>query len=77
MTLDEYTDKMHDASKERTRSRSEIQARYQKALDQYRQLLKSNENVKEQKLMIFNEIKLLGWVLGKRDKDVAKELNQP
>ena len=77
MTLEEYTDKMHDASKERTRSRSEIQARYQKALDQYRQLLKSNENVKEQKLMIFNEIKLLGWVLGKRDKDVAKELNQP
>ncbi len=76
MTLDEYTDKMHDASKERTRSRSEIQARYQKALDQYRQLLKSNENVKEQKLLVFNEIKLLGWVLGKRDKDVAKELNQ-
>ena len=77
MTLDEYTDKMHDASKERTRSRSEIHARYQKALDQYRQLLKSNENVKEQKLLVFNEIKLLGWVLGKRDKDVAKELNQP
>ena len=76
MTLDEYTDKMHDASKERTRSRSEIQARYQKALDQYRQLLKSNENVKEQKLLVFNAIKLLGWVLGKRDKDVAKELNQ-
>ena len=76
MTLDEYTDKMHDASKERTRSRSEIHARYSKALDQYRQLLKSNENVKEQKLLVFNEIKLLGWVLGKRDKDVAKELNQ-
>lgn len=76
MTLEEYTDKMHDASKERTRSRSEIQARYKKALDQYRQLLKSNENVKEQKLLVFNEIKLLGWVLGKRDKDVAKELNQ-
>ena len=77
MTLEELTDKMHDASKERTRSRSEIHARYLKALDQYRQLLKSNENVKEQKLMVFNEVKLLGWVLGKRDKDVAKELNQP
>ena len=76
MTLEEYTDKMHDASKERTRSRSEIQARYQKALDQYRQLLKSNENVKEQKLLVFNEIKLLGWVLGKRDKDVSNELNR-
>ena len=77
MTLEEYTDRIHDASKERTRSRSEIHARYLKALDQYRQLLKSNENVKEQKLLVFNEIKLLGWVLGKRDKDVAKELNQP
>ena len=77
MTLEEYTDKMHDASKERTRSRSEIHARYLKAMDQYHQLLKSNENVQEQKLLVFNEIKLLGWVLGKRDKDVAKELNQP
>ena len=76
MTLDEYTDKMHDASKERTRSRAEIQARYQKALDLYRQLQKSNDNVREQKLMVFNEIKLLGWVLGKRDKDVSNELNR-
>ena len=76
MTLEEYTDKMHDASKERTRSRAEIQARYQKVLDQYRQLLKSNENMKEQKLMLFNEIKVLGWVLGKRDKDIASELNK-
>ena len=76
MTLEELTDRMHDASKERTRSRSEIHARYLKALDQDRQLLKSTENVKEQKLLVFNEIKLLGWVLGKRDKDVAKELNQ-
>ena len=76
MTLEEYTEKAYDASKERTRSRAEIHARYLKALDQYRQLLKSNENVKEQKLMVFNEIKVLGWVLGKRDKDVANELNK-
>ncbi len=76
MTLEEYTDKMHDAGKERTRSRAEIQARYQKALDLYRQLQKSNDNVREQKLMVFNEIKLLGWVLGKRDKDVSNELNR-
>ena len=77
MTLDEFVEKAYDTSKERTRSRSEIHARYQKALELYRQLLKSNENVKEQKLLAFNEVKVLGWVLGKRDKDVANELNKP
>ncbi len=76
MTLDEFTDRMHDASKERTRSRAEIHARYVKDLEQYRQLSKSENPPREQRMMLFYEIKVLGWVLGKRDKDVANELNQ-
>ena len=76
MTLDEYTDRMHDASREKMRSQAEIHARYVKSLDQYRQLTKSQDNVREQRMMLFAEVKLLGWVLGKRDKDVANELNQ-
>lgn len=76
MTLDEYTDRMHDATKEKMRSQAEVHARYAKALGQYIQLGKSQDNVREQRMMLFAEVKLLGWVLGKRDKDVANELNQ-
>ena len=57
-------------------SQAEVHARYAKALGQYIQLGKSQDNVREQRMMLFAEVKLLGWVLGKRDKDVANELNQ-
>ena len=77
MTQAELMERMHDASKEKMRSRSEVHARYVKTLEQYRELLKSQDNVREQKLMLFHEIKVLGWILGKRDKDVANELNRP
>lgn len=76
MTLEELADKMHDASKERMRSQAEVRARYTKALEQYRALLRQESPSREQKMMLFAEVKLLGWVLGKRDKDVANELNQ-
>ncbi len=76
MTLEELTDKMYDASKERMRSQSEVHARYVKSLEQYRQLSKQENPPREQRMMLFAEVKLLGWVLGKKDKDVANELNQ-
>ena len=74
MTLEELTDRMHDASKERMKSRSEIHATYIKTLEQYRKLSQSENPPREQRMMLFTEVKLLGWVLGKRDKDVANEL---
>ena len=74
MTLEELTDRMHDASKEKTRSRAEIHARYVKTLEQYRKLSQSQNPPRDQRMMLFTEVKLLGWVLGKRDKDVANEL---
>ncbi len=76
MMMEEYIDKMHDASKERMRSQAEIHARYAKDLEQYRLLSKSDNPPREQRIMLFNEVKVLGWVLGKRDKDVANELNK-
>ena len=42
-TLEEYTERMHDASKERMRSQAEVHARYVKCLEQYR-LLSQSEN---------------------------------
>ena len=76
MTPEELSDRMHDASKERTRSRAEIHARYVKTLEQYRQLSRSQNPPRDQRMTLFAEVKLLGWVLGKRDKEVANELNK-
>ena len=70
-------DKIHDTSKERMKSQAEIRARYSKSLEQYRQLSKSENPPREQRMMLFYEVKLLGWILGKRDKDVANEMNKP
>ena len=77
MLPEELQDMVHDTSKERMKSQAEIRARYAKSLEQYRQLSKSENPPREQRMMLFYEVKLLGWILGKRDKDVAKELNQP
>lgn len=76
MLPEQLADLMHDASKERMRNRAEIHARYVKELEQYRQLSKSQNPPRDQRMMLFCEIRLLGWVLGKRDKDVANELNR-
>ena len=70
-------DKIHDASKERMKSQAEIRARYSKSLEQYRQLSQSENPPREQRMMLFYEVTLLGWILGKRDKDVANEMNKP
>ena len=76
MTLDELTERMYDASKERMRSQAEVHARYVKSLEQYRALSKQQNPPREQRMALFFEVKLLGWILGKRDKDVADELNK-
>ncbi len=67
---------VYDPSKERMRSQAEVHARYVKSLEQYRQLSRSDNPPRDQKIMLFNEVKLLGWILGKRDKDVANELSR-
>ncbi len=67
---------IYDSSKERMRSQAEVHARYVKSLEQYRLLSKSDNPPRDQRIMLFNEVKLLGWILGKRDKDVANELNK-
>ena len=75
-SLEEYTERMHDASKERMRSQAEVHARYVKGLEQYRLLSQSDNPPRDQRMMLFHEVKVLGWILGKRDKDVANELNK-
>ena len=62
---------------EKMRRVNEVVAQYNQKLEQYRQLnYTSNKENRDQRLMIYAEIKILGWILGKPEKDVLKALNQ-
>ena len=56
------------------RSIQEINARYNLSLDNYKKICFSSGDVRDQKISIYAEIKMLGWVLGKPDKDVIKDI---
>lgn len=60
---------------ERMRHPAEILARYQQDCKQYKELKASKGNVREQLLMLYAEVKLLGWILGKTESDVVKDVN--
>ena len=56
------------------RSVQEINARYNQSLENYKKICFTSGDVREQKVAIHAEIKMLGWVLGKPDKDVIKDI---
>lgn len=58
------------------RSQQEILARYNQALMSYRELCFSSGDVHQQKLSTYAEIKVLGWVLGKPEKDIIKDVSE-
>lgn len=60
---------------EKVRSPQEILARYNLGLRDYKALNESKVDNREQRLMLYTEIKLLGWMLGKPEKNVLKDLN--
>lgn len=60
--------------RERVRSPQEILARYNQALMAYRELSFATGDVREQKLTVYHEIKILGWVLGKAEKKVIRDI---
>ena len=75
--LDENILKMVERYKNppnRLRSIQEINARYNLALENYKKICFSSGDVRDQKIAIHAEIKMLGWVLGKPDKDVIKDI---
>lgn len=56
------------------RSGQEINARYRQTLDNYKKICFMSGDVREQKVAVHAEIKILGWVLGKPDKDIIKDI---
>ena len=60
----------------RLRSVQEINARYNLALETYKKICFTSGDVRDQKIATHAEIKMLGWVLGKPDKDVIKDITE-
>ena len=56
------------------RSLQEINARYKLTLENYKKICFTSGDVRDQKIATHAEIKILGWVLGKPDKDVIKDI---
>ena len=56
------------------RSLQEINARYKLTLENYKKICFTSGDVRDQKIATHAEIKALGWVLGKPDKDVIKDI---
>ncbi len=77
--LDENISKMierYNNPPNRLRSMQEINARYNLALETYKKLCFTSGDVRDQKIATHAEIKMLGWVLGKPDKDVIKDITE-
>lgn len=78
--VDEAEDKIrrHTVSRpEKPRSIQEISARYRQAIKQYQVLMQSENDNREQRVMLYAEIKTLGWCLGREEYKIAKEINMP
>ena len=62
---------------EKTRSVQEISARYLQAIKQYQMLMRSQNDNREQRVMLYSEIKALGWCLGRDEHKIVQEINLP
>lgn len=56
------------------RSVQEIVARYNLTLENYKKICFTSGDVRDQKISTYAEIKMLGWVLGKPEKDVIDDI---
>lgn len=57
------------------RHTQEILARYHQAIIQYQEYMRSHDDNREQRVMLYSEIKALGWVLGKPEPEIIREIN--
>lgn len=62
---------------ERPRSPQQITARYNQARQQYQALMRAENDNREQRVMLYAEIKALGWCMGREETKVIREINEP
>jgi hypothetical protein len=58
------------------RSIQEITAKYNQALEYYKDLCFKPQETNQLKLSTYAEIKILGWVLGKPERVVIKDISE-
>ncbi|MEX5285758.1 hypothetical protein QCO44_08950 [Selenomonas sputigena] len=58
----------------RMRSQAEVKAQYEVKIKKYNELMQAQGDHREQRMELYAEIKLLGWVLGKKEKAVIDEI---
>ena len=56
------------------RSQAEVRAQYEVEIKKNNELMQAQGDHREQRLGLYAEMKLLGWVLGKREKAVIDDL---
>ncbi|MCR5757936.1 MAG: hypothetical protein K6F95_08525 [Selenomonas sp.] len=62
---------------EKPRTVQAISARYYQAISQYQELMRAEVDNREQRVMLYAEIKTLGWCLGREESKIVKEINAP
>lgn len=58
------------------RSVQEITAKYNQALEYYKELCFKPQETNQLKLSTYTEIKILGWVLGKPERVIIKDISE-
>ncbi|MCI6159431.1 MAG: hypothetical protein SOV43_09210 [Selenomonadaceae bacterium] len=59
---------------ERPRHIQEISARYRKDLAEYLTLMRAQKDNREQRQMLYAEIKALGWCIGRPEKKIVRDI---
>ena len=63
--------------REKMRSQSSVRARYEQEIEQYKKLMQAKVDPREQRVMLYAEIKALGWCMGREEMKVVREINEP
>lgn len=74
---EEFLSRNRGARPEKPRTVQEISARYEQARQQYQILMHAQVDNREQRVMLYSELKALGWCLGRSEQRIVREINSP
>ena len=56
------------------RSQAEVKAQYEVKIKKYNELMQAQGDHREQRMELYEEVRRVGWVLGKKEKAVIDDL---
>ncbi|BEU87475.1 hypothetical protein TAMA11512_09390 [Selenomonas sp. TAMA-11512] len=74
MTEQEAIEAIRSQRPFKLRTMTEVMAQYEKKILKYQELMKSSDNNRQQRMEVYAEIRILGWVLYKTERQVQKDL---